>query len=660
MKRQQKKRQRRQKEKRHKRELGKLKAVAQKPLSKSKKRKLKRQLSDAFKQMKSKKRRTNKLCLPKREMLDLWQEGVLVSRSRNLYRLKAEPKVGRGVVVLQRDIRGANIGDRVVVRIFDYLKSGEALAKVVAVNDSRSIAEIKEDYLYQEMGVFTTFFPELLTLCETVYAGAEIDESKYLALKHERVDLTSLSTMTIDGASAKDLDDAIDVIKTDSGYRLYVHIADVNHYSRQIPALDYEAYKRGTSVYLVDRVFPMYPPILSNGLCSLHPDVYRLTLTCEMEFDMQGEVLTEKVYESIIKSKRRCTYVEVEQFLHSQTLPDDIAGKPGSEMLGRFQHNCQLYSELHDLLRTKHQRWGQLDFDFPETEFILDEQNNPLAIKLKPRLYAEGIIEMFMIEANQAIARIAKKYGLPIIFRVHDEPDVDRIARLREISRRLDHEKSLKNDHPSPVEMQAFIESIKDKPYSETLQTLALRSLAKACYSGEEGEHYGLATADYCHFTSPIRRYADTYTHFIIKQWLAGAKPNHLQSQFAEEAKVIAHYISEREVIASEAERFSQRAMAVSYYRDKVGEVLVATVSGFSENAMFVRFADGVEGSCLYFKLPGNFRFAEDLFCALDKRSGKRYDMGQQVTVQIVKVNQIRKYIDVELVDENLPARARM
>ncbi len=457
------------------------------------------------------------------------------------------------------------------------------------------------------------------------------------ALLHGRKDLRHLTTITIDGEEAKDLDDAISIQKLDHGqYRLWVHIADVSEYVREGTLLDHEAAQRGTSVYLVDRVIPMLPPKLSNGLCSLNPHVPRFTLTCEMVIDAQGAIIEDSVYESLIESDARTSYNEVNRVLFEGEKIEEYA---------RLEEMFRTMLDLKRILKEKRTRRGNIDFVFPETHVDLDNEGNPVDVYPYPINEIHGVIEEFMIAANEAIAERFEKMEYPFVYRVHERPDDMKIsefmhvARLFGVNRRPDGK-------ITPKFLSGILEDIEGQECAPALNQLLLRSMAKAKYSETNVGHFGLASEYYCHFTSPIRRYPDLYIHRIIKSYL---HQKHQKEHFAKLVAEVAFHSSEMERNSAEAERASVDLKCTEYMQEHLGEEFEGVVSGACAAGIFVQLKNTIEGMVPFHSLNEYFLFDEQKLEARGSR-GTVYRIGQKVTIKVVAANPLMHHIDFELV----------
>jgi ribonuclease R len=380
--------------------------------------------------------------------------------------------------------------------------------------------------------------------------------------------LRDLRTITIDGEDARDLDDAVNIEKTENGYLLGVHIADVTYYVQENSVLDREARERGTSVYLSDRVLPMLPPRLSNGICSLNPDVDRLTLSAIMEFDNDGRQVGGEICESIIRSKARTSYKEVKKSLETgEVLPDRYP---------QFLDDLRNMRELSDKMSELRRERGSIDFEFPETHVDLDENGKPTAIYAYPISFANGIIESFMIAANEFVALTATAEKLPFSYRVHELPDPEKLDKFIKLANVFGVQMKLRGK-PTPAMLAAALNKVKQEPFGLTLSQLLLRSLAKARYAPDNLGHFGLASTNYCHFTSPIRRYPDLFVHRVLKGWLHSDVP---KSRWNKLADSISEHSSDMERSAMQAERDSVDQKAAEYLSEHLGMTFTGVISG--------------------------------------------------------------------------------
>ena len=451
-----------------------------------------------------------------------------------------------------------------------------------------------------------------------------------------RRDLRDILTITIDGEDAKDLDDAISIEKLKNGnFRLYVHIADVSNYVREGTALDEEAFKRGTSVYLVDRVIPMLPPKLSNGLCSLNPNVDRLSMTAEMLVDREGGIYGGDLYESVIRSDRRMSYKECYRIL-TDPQPDD------DDEYGDIIPMLINMKELAEILKSMREKRGAIGFEMPETKVILNDDGTVADIMPYPLNFTNGIIESFMICANEFVAKKFFDLKYPFVYRVHEDPDPIKIARFSNIARYFGASGRLFG-RIKPIDVQRFMDTIGDKTALPALDEILLRSMAKARYCSDCLGHFGLASKFYCHFTSPIRRYPDLYIHRIIKSYLHGENS---RSHFAGLVDNAAEHSSDMERNAVDAERASDDIKICEYMADKIGEHYDGVISSIIDAGVFVRLENTVEGFVPFRSLRDHYFFDERSYRAIGAHGGKILSIGMPVTVVVEKVDTEENKID--------------
>lgn len=450
-----------------------------------------------------------------------------------------------------------------------------------------------------------------------------------------RVDLRKLLTITIDGEEAKDLDDAITVKRLANGdYKLFVHIADVSNYVRDNTELDKEAQLRGTSVYLADRVIPMLPPKLSNGLCSLNPNVDRLTMTAEMIINRtNGEIIDGHVYESVIRSDRRMSYNECYRILFEG---DKLTEQP------QIEEMLWMMKDLTDILKAKRDARGTLNFDIPETKVILNDDGSVQDVMAYPINYCHGMIEEFMICANEFIAEFFCSRNYPFIYRIHENPDPIKLQKFARVARNFGAVGTIRNN-AVPGDLRRYMETIRREEFKPALNTMLLRAMAKARYSSENMGHYGLASKYYCHFTSPIRRYPDLYIHRIIKTFLH--KENR-RRYFANHVEAVALHSSDMERNSVDAERASVDAKVALYMSDKIGEEFDAVISSIIEPGCFVQLPNTVEGFVAFRTLNDHYLFDERCMWAMGRRCGIKLTIGSPVKVKLVNVDTESNHID--------------
>lgn len=458
-----------------------------------------------------------------------------------------------------------------------------------------------------------------------------------------RMDLRDVQMVTIDGEDAKDLDDAVSVSRDGENYVLGVHIADVANYVQERSAMDREALKRGTSVYLVDRVIPMLPRRLSNGICSLNAGEDRLALSCIMTIDPKGNVIDHVIAETVIHVDRRMTYTSVKKILEDN---DEAETAQYEELVPMFRE----MKVLATILREKRKKRGSIDFDFPETKVILDEKGHPVEIRPYDRNTATKIIEDFMLIANETVAEDYYWQEMPFVYRTHDNPDTDRIRKLATFINNFGYSIRFKDDEVHPKELQKLLAKLDGTPEEALISRLTLRSMKQAKYTTDCSGHFGLAAKYYCHFTSPIRRYPDLQIHRIIKDCLRGrmnqAKIEHYQKILDEVAK----QSSERERKADEAERETIKLKKVEYMSQHLWEEFDGVISGVTAWGLYVELPNTVEGLVHVTSLQGDyFEYNESAYEMVGVHTGRTYKLGEAVRVQAVAADKMTRTIDFEL-----------
>lgn len=459
-----------------------------------------------------------------------------------------------------------------------------------------------------------------------------------------RRDLRDLKTFTIDGADAKDLDDAISIEKLENGnYKLGVHIADVAHYVKKGTPLDKESYKRGNSVYLVDRVIPMLPKELSNGICSLNPDVDRLCLSVLMEIDKKGKVVAHEIIESVINSDKRLVYEDVSNYLEA----DDEQAKM---KLYSVLDELKLMEELMNILKAGREERGSIDFNFPETQIILDDSGIPIEIKKADRRIANRMIEEFMLITNETVAEQFYWADIPFLYRIHEIPDAEKIAEFNRFIYNLGY--IIKGKEIHPKDLQKLTEEIEGKKEELVISTMMLRSLKKARYSMDQNVHFGLAADYYSHFTAPIRRYPDLTIHRIIKDFINGGINLTKQDMLKGNLPDIAEHTSKTERVAEEAEREVEDLKMTQYMSERIGEEYEGIISSLTNFGMFVQLPNTVEGLVPFSQMIDDYyQFDEENLQIIGERTKKVYNLGDKVKIEVVGVDISRRNIDFQLIE---------
>ncbi len=455
-----------------------------------------------------------------------------------------------------------------------------------------------------------------------------------------REDYRKLTVFTIDGADAKDLDDAVSIKKLGTGYELGVHIADVSHYVTEKTALDKEALFRGTSIYLADRVIPMLPKALSNGICSLSEGEDRLTLSCVMTIDEDGKVLRSRIAQSIIKSKRRMTYTDVNAIF--------AGDKELNKKYRDITDDLAIMRELSGLLRKRREEKGSIDFEIDETYFEYDEQGNVTNIGPRERGEAERLIEEFMLAANMTVAEEYFWKEIPFVYRVHEQPDNEKMQAFAAFYSNFGRMKG-KAENIHPKALQNILKEIKGTPHENIVNQIMLRSLKKAEYSPECKGHFGLSFRYYCHFTSPIRRYPDLMVHRIIKMDLKGGLTEKALASLDEKVDEASRQSSIRERLAMEAERAVDDMKRAEFMRGKEGEEYDGIISGVTKNVIFAELDNTVEGVIPLSSLQDDYYvYNEKMYCVIGERTKRKISLGDEMRVRVVSVSVYPPRIEFE------------
>ncbi len=550
-------------------------------------------------------------------------------------------KISNDIFVPTERSKGAVSGHKVVCEITDYGKEnrkpeGKIVEILGHVNDPGvDIMSIVKGY---ELPV--EFSEKILHQAQNV--AKDVSEADMAG----RTDLRNVQMVTIDGEDAKDLDDAVSLTKEGDFYKLGVHIADVTNYVQENSALDWEAKTRGTSVYLVDRVIPMLPHTLSNGICSLNAGVDRLALSCLMTIDKKGEVVGHDIVESVIRVDRRMSYTSVKKILEDK---DEREIKEYEELVPMFQ----MMEELAALLREKRRKRGSIDFDFPETKIILDKQGHPVDIKPYDRNVATKIIEDFMLIANETVAQHFYWLELPFVYRTHDNPDPEKVEKLATFIRNFGYALKSKQDEVHPKELQKLLAKIEDTPEEALISRLTLRSMKQAKYTVDCTGHFGLACQYYCHFTSPIRRYPDLQIHRIIKEQLRGKLNEKRIEHYQEILPEVAKHSSEMERRADEAERETDKLKKVEYMEERIGNIYEGVISSITAWGVYVELPNTIEGMIHVSMLPGDyFYYDEASYEMVGQATDKRYKLGERIKIRVNGTDKIARTIDFVIPEE--------
>ena len=548
-------------------------------------------------------------------------------------------KFTKDIYVPKADSMGAVTGHKVVVEITDFgdrqrNPEGRVIEILGHINDPGVdiLSVIRAYHLPEE-------YPD-----DVMKQVEKVEDEVAEQEKAGRADYRSLQTVTIDGEDAKDLDDAITLTKEGDIYHLGVHIADVSQYVTENSPLDKEALKRGTSVYLVDRVIPMLPHKLSNGICSLNQGTDRLTLSCMMDIDQKGKIIAHRIEESVIQADRRMSYTSVHKIIEEH---DEEERRKYQAFIPMFE----LMYELAELLRRKRKKQGSIDFDFPESKITLDEKGKPIAVEEYERNNAHRIIEEFMLAANQTVAEDYYWQELPFVYRTHESPDIEKIFTLDAFVGSFGYALKIKRDDEiHPKELQKLMKNIAGKPEEALISRLALRSMKQARYTVDCEGHFGLAMKYYCHFTSPIRRYPDLQIHRIIKENLRGALGEKRIAHYNRILPEVAAEASSLERRADEAEREVEKMKKAEYMEQFVGESFDGIISGLTSWGMYVELPNTVEGMVRVADMPGDYYYYdEEVQQMVGEHTGKRYKLGEPIRITVAGVDRLAHTIDFVL-----------
>ncbi|MGM9934745.1 ribonuclease R [uncultured Clostridium sp.] len=551
-----------------------------------------------------------------------------------------DTRISRDIYIPKKDRNGAQDGDVVTVKITKWPEGNRkpegVVTEVLGRKGDRGIDIL---IIIKKLGLPEDFSAKVLKYAEGI--SEEIDESEYKG----RRDLRDVRMVTIDGEDAKDLDDAVSIERLPNGnYKLGVHIADVSHYVRENNPLDKEALKRATSVYLIDRVIPMLPKKLSNGICSLNPRVDRLTLSCIMEIDHNGKVVDHEIVESVIKTNERMTYTDVTKILEDND----------PELIKRYDYlvdDFKTMEELCKILRAKRTKRGAIDFEIAEAKIILNELGKPIEIKPYDRAISNRMIEEFMLVANETVAEHMFWTHLPFVYRIHESPDDEKLTKFKEFIHNLGYSIHW-TEEVRPKTLQDIIEKVKGKSEETVVNTLLLRSMMQARYAPECTGHFGLAAQYYCHFTSPIRRYPDLQIHRIIKEYLHGEIDEKRENKLKNIVSHAAKQSSEMERKAQDAEREVDDLKKAEYMQDRIGEEFEGVISSVTSFGVFVELPSTIEGLVHITDLDDDYYiFEEEHLRLIGERTKKIYKLGDKVLVECVHVDMPNKEIFFKIIE---------
>ena len=552
------------------------------------------------------------------------------------------PKFSKDIFIPRKEAAGIKNGDKVIVVITDY-GSGNKNPEGKIKENLGNIRTPGTDILaiVKSFGI-PSEFPE-----KVMKQAQRVPDHVLDADRDGRLDLRHLQTVTIDGEDAKDLDDAISLTKEGDIYHLGVHIADVSNYVQYNSALDREALKRGTSVYLADRVVPMLPERLSNGICSLNQGEDRLALSCLMDINEKGKVVSHQIAETVINVNERMCYTDVKNILEDT---DEEAKKRYEALIPMFF----MMKELSGILRNSRHHRGSIDFDFPESKIILNAAGKAIDVKPYEANVATKIIEDFMLMANETVAQEYCTEEIPFVYRTHDNPDPEKVESLLTLLHNQGVKIQKAKEEITPKEIQQIIESIEGLPNEAMISRLVLRSMKQAKYTTECSGHFGLAAKYYCHFTSPIRRYPDLQIHRIIKETLHNKFTTRRFSHYDAILPKVAEQSSKMERRAEEVEREVCKLKKAEYMRRRIGEVHEGIISGVTNWGIYVELPNTIEGMVHVSILPGDYYYYDEkTYSMVGERTGRTFKLGEKVKIRVKDVDMMLKNIDFELVEDD-------
>lgn len=571
--------------------------------------------------------------------------GTFVKNNNNFgFVIPDSQKIPTDIFIAKKNMGNAKNNEKVLVEITKQPAKGKKLeGKVIEIIGRIDEAGVDMLCLMKEYGLPNEFSKTVLN--ELEYIDEKIDKKDI----PNRVDLREQEIFTIDGEDAKDLDDAVSVEKLENGtYNLHVHIADVSYYVKEGSSLNKEAIQRGTSVYMLDRVIPMLPPKLSNGICSLNEGEDRFTLSISMNIDKRGKVLSSKIYKAVINVTKRMTYIDVYKILEGK---DKKVLKKYEPYINHFK----TMQELAIILEKRRLAKGYLDLDIPESKIILDENGIAIDVQKYEITIANKIIEQFMLTANEEIAETFCNLNAPFIYRTHEEPAIEKVQELNQFLFNLGYQIEIKNKKVEPKSVQKVLKQIKGRPEEKVISTLILRTLKMAKYENVNKGHFGIASKYYCHFTSPIRRYPDLFIHRVISTYIR----NNYQLEdkvllklksYSEKYAILS---SEREQIATKIERDAEDLKKAEYMQDKIGKEYEGIISSVTEFGVFVELENTVEGLVRFENLGNDYYiYHEERKTLVGEHSKESFTIGDKIKIKVLEANKLTRKIAFERVTD--------
>lgn len=569
--------------------------------------------------------------------------GTFINNKSFGFVIPDDKKIKTDIFIPKSNFGKARNNHKVIVEIIKQAKTGKKPeGRIIEVIGGVNEAGIDMLSLIKEYEL-PYKFPE-----EVVKEAKEIKQDIEEKEKKGRRDLREEIIFTIDGEDAKDLDDAVKVEKLENGYyKLDVHIADVSNYVREKTELDREANLRGTSIYMLGRVIPMLPRELSNGICSLNAGQDRFAISCSMEINEKGIVVSSDIYKSIINVTERMNYTDVQKILD----------KTDKEVLNRYKKYIKEFetmAELANILKNKRNEQGYLNLDIPETKIELDQKGRPVKVEKYETTFAHEIIEQFMLIANETVAERFYWLEAPFIYRVHEEPDLEKVQELNKFLHNFGYRILANKDSIHPKEFAKVLEKVKGKPEEKVVANLILRTLKVATYEAENKGHFGIASKYYCHFTSPIRRYPDLFIHRIISKYLEKdyAVDDWFLEKYNKRASKRAFHSSEREKVATKVEREAEKIKKAEYMENKIGEQYEGIVSSVTSFGIFVELENTIEGLIRFENLDNDYYIYDDINKILiGERTKREFKIGDKVKVEVIDASKQYRRVDFKLIE---------
>lgn len=574
-------------------------------------------------------------------------------KSRNFgFVVPDDKKLGTDIFISKKDSMKAKNNQKVLVEITKLPKADKsAEGKIIEIIGNINQTGVDMLSLVKEYDLPYEFPIEVIKEAKRVSSnGLNLDINSNQSNELNRKDLREEEIFTIDGEDAKDLDDAVNVKKLGNGnYILGVHIADVSNYVKEGSFLDKEAIIRGTSVYMLDRVIPMLPVELSNGICSLNAGEDRYAISCIMEINNEGKVISSDIFKSIINVTERMSYTDVQKIL-------DNSDKKITKRYERYIEHFKQMEELAIILKNRRNKDGSLNLDIPETKVVLDKNGIAIDIKKYEMYFANEIIEQFMLIANETVAEKFFWLEAPFIYRVHEAPDLEKVTELNKFLFNLGYKVKCTKDEVYPTAFAEVLNTVKGKPEERVISNLVLRTLKVARYESENKGHFGIASKYYCHFTSPIRRYPDLFIHRIITKYIAnGYNLSDIEiEKYNAQATKYAEISSEREKVAQKVERESVDIKMAEYMEKHIGEEYDGIISSITSFGVFVELENTVEGMIRFDKLGDEyFVYDEDRKTLLGEKTKTMYHIGDKIKIRVIRADKQTRQIDFEKINEN-------